>query len=378
MTSRTEPVETFSLTVRLPDGRAVVEVRGEVDMNTAPELRGVLDSVMERHKHVVLDLAELDFTDASGLAVVAHASAITSGAEGSLTLRSPSSAVLRLLEITGMTDSVRIEPPVAARDHLAAQQSEVDRTESLETAGALSTAPLRSVAALPADVDVVDGALRLVVALAQATVGGADGVSVSLQRHGRLVTVAASDRTISEMDARQYATGEGPCVDASVEGLWFHAESLAQESRWPEFTPLAMELGINSILSSPLLVEERPLGALNIYSRTAAAFGPKDQELAGVFATEASLILRDAGADVSDERQSARLRVALERRRTIAQAQGVVMEREGIGADSAYRLLRHLSRRSNQPFYEWAQDVVASAVRPELRNESGSAEGLRG
>jgi hypothetical protein len=224
----------------------------------------------------------------------------------------------------------------------------------------------------------VDSALGLVVALARATVGGADGVSVSLQRHGRLVTVAASDRTISEMDARQYSTGEGPCVDASIEGLWFHTESLAHESRWPAFTLQALSLGINSILSSPLLVEERPVGALNMYSRTSGAFAPKDQELAATFATEASVVLRDAGVDVTDAQQSRRLCMALETRRIIAQAEGVIMEREGVGADAAYRLLRRFSQRSNRPLYERAQDVVASTLRTDLGDETGSAERLRG
>jgi hypothetical protein len=63
--------------------------------------------------------------------------------------------------------------------------------------------------AMLADPDVVDGALRLVVELARSCVSGADGVSVSLLRHGVLSTVAASDQTIMAMDADQYATGEG-------------------------------------------------------------------------------------------------------------------------------------------------------------------------
>jgi GAF domain-containing protein len=144
---------------------------------------------------------------------------------------------------------------------------------------------------VPADDDLVDAALRLVVALARATVSGADGVSVSLRRHGRLATVAASDQTISDMDRDQYATGEGPCVDASNNGRWFHVESLAHETRWPSFTPRARKLGINTILSTPLLAHSQPVGALNIYSRTRAAFSVKEQELASVFATEASVIL---------------------------------------------------------------------------------------
>jgi len=136
--------------------------------------------------------------------------------------------------------------------------------------------------------------------------GGADGVSVSLRRHGRLATVAASDQTISDMDAIQYATGEGPCVDASVEGRWFHAESLDTEFRWPAFMPGALALGINSILSSPLLARDKPVGALNIYSHTESAFAPKDQELASVFAAQASVILTDAGLDVTDEQLASR------------------------------------------------------------------------
>ena len=74
---------------------------------------------------------------------------------------------------------------------------------------------------------------------ARTSVNGADGVSVSLLRHGELMTVAASDETIMEMDTEQYATGEGPCVDASLRGRWFHAESLDIETRWPSFTPRA-------------------------------------------------------------------------------------------------------------------------------------------
>ena len=44
---------------------------------------------------------------------------------------------------------------------------------------------------------------------------------------------------------------------------------------------------------------KQPVGALNIYSRTAGSFMPQDQELAAVFATEASVILTSAGVPVT-------------------------------------------------------------------------------
>ena len=199
------------------------------------------------------------------------------------------------------------------------------------------------------------------VALARATVGGADGVSISLRRHGTLSTVAASDQVILAMDAGQYETGEGPCVDASVKGRRFHAEVLDTETRWPAFTPKALALGINSILSSPLEASNIPVGALNIYSRTPSAFAVKDQDLASVFAREASVILSDAQVDMTDQQLDDRMSQALRTRELISQAQGVIMHRDGIGEDLAYTTLRHDSLQSGRPLHDRAQEVVDSA-----------------
>ena len=49
-------------------------------------------------------------------------------------------------------------------------------------------------------------------------------------------------------------------MDASVKGRRFHAEALDTEMRWPAFTPKALALGINSILSSPLGASNTPVG----------------------------------------------------------------------------------------------------------------------
>ena len=201
---------------------------------------------------------------------------------------------------------------------------------------------------------------------------------MSLRRHGDLTTVAASDQTIADVDAGQYATGEGPCIDASVKGACFHAESLDSETRWPGFTPRARAFGINAVLSSPLITERRPVGALNIYSRTARAFAPHDRELSAVLAAEASLVLTSAGVDVTDEQLSSRRHEALRVRRIVAQAEGVIMERGGVNADDAYSLLCDYSRRSNRPLREQAESLVTSTRRTRLDTELGPRQSHHG
>jgi GAF domain-containing protein len=237
--------------------------------------------------------------------------------------------------------------------------------------------------AIPANEAVVDRSLRLVVSLAHATIDGADGVSISLQRQGRLTTVAASDRTVIDMDAVQYATGEGPCVDAATVGHRFHAESLDHEGRWPAFTPQARELGINAILSTPLRSLDQPVGAINIYSRSPKAFGARGQELALIFAGQTSSILGGAVAGAADGRRAtqqaaARLKQALRARQVIALAQGVVMVREDITEDGAFDLFRDFSRRSNRPLRKQAEDIVASTGRTRSERTRPPATGYRG
>jgi GAF domain-containing protein len=223
----------------------------------------------------------------------------------------------------------------------------------------LSSGLLR-VAAIPASQDVLDAALRLVVALARVTVTGADGVSVCLSRHDQLVTVAASDATVTGMDRDQYATGEGPCVAAATEGHWFHVESLEDELRWPAFIPRARERGINSILSTPLLTRARPVGALNIYSLRARAFAKSELEMSSMLASRASDLLVSAAMDVSMEDLSRQLQDALKGRDLVAQARGALMERHRITAETAYSMLRRSSRQDNTPLRRVAEDIVAS------------------
>jgi GAF domain-containing protein len=208
--------------------------------------------------------------------------------------------------------------------------------------------------------DVVDAALRMVTALTEATMNNADGVSITLERHGQLMTVAASNDAILEMDRHQYESGEGPCLAAKAQGQWYYIESLDEETRWPTFVPLALEQGIHSVLSSPLMTADRPQGALNIYSNTAHAFTEREQELAALFATQASLVLTTAGQEGTEEQLNARFRAALETRQLIARAEGVIMERHDVRGAVAATMLRELARDGAKSVGQYARELLES------------------
>jgi anti-anti-sigma factor len=319
----------------------VIALRGDLDLETVPTVRAMLDAlVTEGHKHLVLDLSRLDFVSAGGLGVIASTLLRLPSGLGTLTIREPSAQARRLLDVVGLTERLTIE----SHDRSADLRLELARDAS------------RLVLQ-----DAVDAQLSLVVAVAGATVAGADGASVTLQRNGGLSTVAATNATVMEMDAHQYATGEGPCLSAAAEGLVFHVDSLAEELRWPTFIPLAREEGIASIMSTPLRAGGGVIGALNIYSNTDGAFAASEHELAARLAREASLIVAvDLDAEREADELASRIAAGLRSRLALAQAQGVLMAREHITADEATDALHRLARAAGASVLDQASGVIAS------------------
>lgn len=350
----------FEVTYGSGPGSFALVVRGEIDGFTAPILAGLVGALIDGGRgDVVLDLSEVAFMDAAGLRVIVDSSNRLGVAGRTLTVRSPSAIVRRILEVTGLDALIEARSVEVTANALGPEQRKGD-SSALVSATPSGLALGSTMSSLQAHRDVVDAALRLVTAVAQATVGGADGVSVSLTRHGQLATVAATDDTIAQMDRDQYATGEGPCVAAAAEGHWFHAESLDDEVRWPQFIPRAITGGIASILATPLMVADRPVGSLNIYSNTPHAFDAKAQELAALFAGQASGVLAEARPDQTAEEAAQQLRHGLTVRESIAQAQGVIMA-GGASAEAAYADLRHAARRGDVTVAERAQEILANA-----------------
>jgi anti-anti-sigma factor len=105
-------LETALLSTRAvhTDTTVVVAVEGELDLSSAPQLQRELLALFALPLHVVtLDLAGLTFMDSSGLNVLNRARVAGDDHGIKLTLRDVGDQVLRVLEVTNMTELFTIE-----------------------------------------------------------------------------------------------------------------------------------------------------------------------------------------------------------------------------------------------------------------------------
>ncbi|MDP9070406.1 MAG: GAF and ANTAR domain-containing protein [Actinomycetota bacterium] len=201
--------------------------------------------------------------------------------------------------------------------------------------------------------DDVEATLKKVTTLAVETIDGCDHAGVSLVQGRRISTPAASDDVPGRVDAVQYETDQGPCLDAIREHETFKTDDLAKEDRWPKFSQRAAEeTGVASMLSFRLFAEGDTMGALNLYSKQRAAFDDEALAVGSVFATHAAVAL--AGAQHDEQMQK-----ALQGRDVIGQAKGILMAQQHVSADEAFDILRRASQRMNIKLRELAERVAS-------------------
>jgi anti-sigma B factor antagonist len=108
-------VVDLSLTERTVESQAVVEVRGEVDVHSAPHLRDRLISTIDSGtRSLVVDLTALGFIDSTGLGALVAARNHADEQHVALRLVCTSERLLKLFRITGLHEVFSIYPTVEA------------------------------------------------------------------------------------------------------------------------------------------------------------------------------------------------------------------------------------------------------------------------
>ena len=206
--------------------------------------------------------------------------------------------------------------------------------------------------------EALETALDRVANISLRTLPGCDGAGVSLVEREKVTTASATDETVEAVDSEQYRTGEGPCLEAIRQGISFIVESMSADERFPAFGPRAAQNGILSSLSMPLRVNDRTLGALNLYSRKLKGFTADDEKTATLFASQASVALANAHALDRVRAAADQLEQGLKSSRVIGLAMGILVEREHCTEDEAFDMLRVISQNANVKLRDVAQQLL--------------------
>lgn len=115
----------------------------------------------------------------------------------------------------------------------------------------------------------------------------------------------------------------------------------------------------------PLNVDDRTLGALNIYAAEPRQWTDDELDAARVLAAMTTGYIVHASELEKAERTAEQLREALDSRIVIEQAKGMLAADGKINMDQAFAALRRHTRNHNASLREVAEAVVNLGLRPE-------------
>ena len=195
---------------------------------------------------------------------------------------------------------------------------------------------------------------------------GVDGAGVMLMSGDvRIGSLCSTDEVSNLIEELQYTLGEGPCVDAYQKDVVVTEPDLADpdSSRWPFFTPSAVQAGVRAVFGFPMRVGAARLGALNLY-RTAR--GPLTGEQHADALVVADLMARwvlEVQAGAAPGAVATELEASADFHFAVHNAAGIVSVQEEISVTDALIRLQAHAFSADRLLADVARDVIARKLR---------------
>ncbi|GAB2566314.1 GAF and ANTAR domain-containing protein [Kribbella endophytica] len=184
---------------------------------------------------------------------------------------------------------------------------------------------------------------------------------VVLHRRGSRPEVAAvTDPVVAEVYDLQIDDEAGPLVTALRERTNVLIRDTSTDPRWPKWAAKVAQLGVRSVLDVPLTTgtgSTASVGVLGLYSPQPDAFGTDDEAIAQILARHASIAVATA-------RHEETMAQAVDARKLVGQAMGILMERFDVDGDRAFAILKRYSQDTNTKLRDVAQHLIDTRKLP--------------
>jgi len=120
---------------------------------------------------------------------------------------------------------------------------------------------------------------------------------------------------------------------------------------------LAKKEGLHSLVSIPLIVKDKVIGAINCYSATPHPLTKEEIHLLSSIAHQAALVIENTR--LASETLSAQK--ALESRKLVERAKGILQVEASLTEQEAYKRIQQQSRRLRKPMKEIAEAIILAS-----------------
>lgn len=199
--------------------------------------------------------------------------------------------------------------------------------------------------------------LHLIVTITARTMGSAI-CSIMLADEARGELHIAATQSLSEAYRNKPALKIGESVSGRVVKER-RAMAVLDVTADPSYVypDLARHEGLRSLLSVPMLCQGRAIGVINSYTSAPHAFLPDEIGLLEAIANQAAVAIENTRLVET----TAQMREALELRKVVERAKGILMRERRLTEEEAFRVLQRQSMNNRRPMRQVAEAVIGTA-----------------
>jgi signal transduction protein with GAF and PtsI domain len=179
--------------------------------------------------------------------------------------------------------------------------------------------------------------------------------SIMLLDHSQKELVIKATQSLSE----EYRKKPNIKVDKSVSGQVVKTkkpiviEDVRKEERY-NFRELAVKENLTSMLVVPMVVKDKAIGVITVYTKNPHVFTQEEINVLQMVANQAAVAVENTKL----VEEAVRAKEALETRKLVERAKGIVMRLSKLSEEEAYRLIHKKSMDSCRSMKEIAESII--------------------
>jgi len=130
-------------------------------------------------------------------------------------------------------------------------------------------------------------------------------------------------------------------------------EDVRQEERYV-YRDLAVKENLTSMLVVPMIVKEKAIGIISVYTKIPHTFTREEIEALQLVANQAAVAVENTKL----MEETLKTKAALETRKLVERAKGILMRMNSLGEEAAYRLIHKKSMDSCRSMKEIAESII--------------------
>ena len=185
------------------------------------------------------------------------------------------------------------------------------------------------------------------------------------------LTVSAARCSLPDYMHRMPIRMEGSLIEQVLRDGQPVAVDRMQDDKKYRYPELARRTGLTSALSAPLFCQGKVIGSINIYTRQQRSFQDEEVGFLKAVAGQAGIAIQNARL----MSETLEMKRALETRKLVERAKGILQSRHGLSEEEAYLRLRNESRRLRRSMRDLAEAVILADDLNKKEKEGTSVPG---